>query len=268
MILTVVSERSLASFNLQRMLRSSSFSLQHTYAVHRLCNNLDGPPRSMVQSLLQKILEFKGGVKPPKSRPLQIPLLSHNGLRGTIRAWLRQAVISRKEYLIPFHLPPCNVVAAAHLSLGKLVGNHHKMMEEFDWDTPPSCTCQAFKKGQHPEAQMVKHPKDDSQHVATRLCSLSFSDRLKYITGVSAKTHVYPKFQDYLESTWTQLTKSAQRHHVGGVQPQGWEQLITEQWQLHYPVKFIISMVRGFVVQGRDHAPDDLHAFCLFIGKF
>ena len=27
-------------------------------------------------------------------------------------------------------------------------------------------------------------------------------------------------------------------------------------------VKFIISVVRGFVVQGRDHAPDDLHVFC------
>ena len=47
---------------------------------------------------------------------------------------------------------------------------------------------------------------------------------------------------------------------------------MTEQWQLHHPesqyllsmqdVKFIISVVRGFVVQGRDHAPDDLRVFC------
>ena len=158
MILAVLSGRSLASFNLQRMLRPSAFSLQHIYAVHRLSNNLDEPPGSMAQSLLQqKILVFKGGVKPPKSRLLQIPLLSHEGFRGTIKTWLRQAVISRKEYFVPFHLPPCNVVAA-HLSLGRLVGNHHKMMDEFDWDTPPSCTCQAFKE-RHPEAQMVKHPK-------------------------------------------------------------------------------------------------------------
>ena len=54
MILTVLSERSLASFNLQRMLRSSAFSLHHIYAVHRLSNNLDEPPRSMVQTLPQK----------------------------------------------------------------------------------------------------------------------------------------------------------------------------------------------------------------------
>ena len=224
------------------MLRSSAFSLQHMYAVHRLSNNLDEPPRSMVQSLLQKILVFKGGLKPPKSRPWQIPLLSHQGFRGTIKTWLRQAVISRNDFLVLFHLPPCNVVAAAHLSLGNLLGNHHKMMEEFDWDTPPMCTRRAFQE-RHPEAQLVKHPNNNSQHVSTRLCSLNFSDRLKYITSVSAKTQVYPKFQDYLESTWTQLTKWAQRHHVGGLKPQEWQQLITEQWQLLYPEsQYLLSM--------------------------
>ena len=158
---------------------------------------------------------FKGGVKPPKSRPL-IPLLSHQGFRGTIKTWLRQAVISRKDFSVPFHLPPGNVVAADHLSLGKLLGNHHKMMEEFDWDTPLMCICRSFQE-RHPEAQMVKHPSDDSQHVATRLCSLSFSARLKCITRVSAKTQVYRKFQYFLESTWAQLTKWAKRHHVGGL---------------------------------------------------
>ena len=143
-------------------------------------------------------------------------------------------------------------------------------MEEFDWDMPPTCTRRALQE-RHPEVQMVKHRSGESQHVATRPSSLHFSARLKYITGVSAKTQVYPKFQDYLECTWAQLTKWAQRHHVGGLQPQDWERLITEQWKLHYPesqyllsmqdVKFIISIVCGFVVQGRDHAPDDLHVF-------
>ena len=258
MILTVLSERSLASFYLQRVLRSSAFALQQAVQQPGRTSKINGT-------------EFAAKISWCLKEPLQIPSLSHQGCRGTIKTWLRQAVISRKDFLVPFHLPPCNVVAAAHLWLGKLLRNHHKTMDEFDWDTPPSCTCRAFQE-RHPEAQTVKHPNDDSQHVATRLCSLNFSDRLKYITGVSAKTQFYPKFQDYLESTWTQLIKWAQRHHVGGLKPQDWEQLITEQRQLHYPesqyllsmqdVKFIISAVRGFVVQGRDHTPDDLHVYC------
>ena len=190
-------------------------------------------------------------------------------------SWMILTVLSLQErFLVRFHLPPCNVVAAAHLSLGKLLGNHRKMMEELDWDIPPTCLCRTFQD-RRPEVQMVKHPSDESQHVATRLCSLNFSARLKYITGVSAKTQVHAKFQDYLESTWTQLNKWAQRRHVGGLKPQGWEQLITEQWKLRYPesqyllsmqdVKFIISVVRGFVVQGRDHAPDGLHVLSQFL---
>ena len=188
----------------------------------------------MVQNLLQKILVSKGGVKPPKSRPLQIPFLSHQGFRGTIKTWLRQAVISRKVFWVPFHLPPCNVVAAAHLSLGKLLGNHRKMMEEFDLDIPPTCICQTFQE-RHPEVQMVKHRSDESQHVATELCSLNFSARLKYTTGqcqdpgLSQISRLPGVYMDTAGHKW------AKRHHVGGLKPQDWEQLMTEQWQLHYP---------------------------------
>ena len=156
MILTVLSEKPLASFNLQRMLRSSAFSLQHIYAVHRLSNNLDEPPRSMVQSLLQKILAFKGDSFTVSQR-----------IQRNYLSLVKTSCYFKKGIF------DCNVVAAAHLSLSKLMSNRRRMMEEFDWDMPPLCTCQAFEE-QRPEAQVVKHPTDESQHVATRLCSLIF----------------------------------------------------------------------------------------------
>ena len=233
MIVTIFAERSLAYFNLQRKLRSSAFSLQHIYAVRKLSSNHDEPPGSTV--LLQKILVLEGGVKPPTSKPM--PMLSHKEFRGTLRSWLRQAAISRNDFLVPFHLPPCNVVAASRLSLGELVGNHHKMMEEFDWDTPPSCPCQAFKQ-RHPEAQMAKHPNDDSQHVATRLCSWSFLIALSTSQVSIPKPRSIPNFK----TTWKTLGHSSPSGHndimwvafslrLG----KDWEQLITKQWELHYP---------------------------------
>ena len=88
MILTILAERSLASFGMQRALRSSSCSLQHIYALHRLVNNLDEPPRSSVQSLLTKILVFKGGVKPPRAKPMQLPMLLHDSFRSAVKKWL------------------------------------------------------------------------------------------------------------------------------------------------------------------------------------
>ena len=77
MTLTISSDRSLASFDMQRELRSNVYSLQHVYASHRSVNNLGEPPRSSVQSLLTKIIIIEGGVKPPRARPLQLPTVSH-----------------------------------------------------------------------------------------------------------------------------------------------------------------------------------------------
>ena len=110
MILTVLAERSLASFDMQRALRSSAYSLQHVYALYRLAHNLDEPPRSAVHSLITKILVFKGGVKPPRAKPMQLPMLW-----SAVKKWLKSKVVSRRDFLIPFHLPPCDVVPAAHL---------------------------------------------------------------------------------------------------------------------------------------------------------
>ena len=80
--------------------------------------------------------------------------------------------------LIPFHLPPCDVVPAAHLSLGKMLINHHGKMAEFDWNVPPSCSCQEFIQ-EHPDLEVVTHPDDGQPHAASPLNKLSVSRRLK-----------------------------------------------------------------------------------------
>ena len=131
MILTVLAERSLASFNMQRRLRSCSYSLPHIYALLRLSNNLEEPPKS-----LSRNLDFKGGLAPPKARPIKIPFLSHNDFRNATKKWLTSKVIPDKDFLIPFHLPPCHVVSAAHSSMGTMLTNHHAMMAQFSWDNP------------------------------------------------------------------------------------------------------------------------------------
>ena len=93
MILTTLAEKSLASFNMQRSLRSCSYSVPHIYALLRLSNNLEEPPKSLVQSILSRILAFKGGLAPPKARPIKIPLLSHNDFRNATKKWLTSKVI-------------------------------------------------------------------------------------------------------------------------------------------------------------------------------
>ena len=274
MILTVLAERSLASFEMQRTLRSCAYSLAHVYALYRLTNNLDEPPRSAVQSIITKILVFKGGVKPPRAKPMQLPMLSHDGFRSAVKKWLKTQVVSRRDFLIPFHLPPCDVVPAAHLSLGKMLVNHHGKMSEFDWDEPPRCSCHEFVR-QHPNLEVVSHPDDGQPHVASPLHRLNVSRRLRFWLGVSAKTQVYPSFAQYLEKSWLQLSRWATKHCVAGMSKNKWCGFLKKQWQLHAPgarlplsmndIKYIREVTKEFVIQGRDHAPDHLHVFLLML---
>ena len=182
MILTILAEKSLASFNIQRRLRSCSYSLPHIYALLRLSNNLEEPPKSLVQSILSRILTFKGGLATPKARPIKIPLLSHNDFRNATKQWLTNKIIPVKDFLIPFHLPPCHVVSAAHSSMGTILTNRHAMMAQFSWDTPPPCNCSLFRQ-KHPNIGGVDHPDDGQWHVASPLDALNVSKRLRFFFG-------------------------------------------------------------------------------------
>ena len=141
MILTTLAEKSLASFNMQRSLRSCSYSVPHIYALLRLSNNLEEPPKSLVQSILSRILTFKEVLPHRKQDPSRylscLTTISGTPPRSGLQA--KSSLIPVKDFLIPFHLPPCHVVSAAHSSLGTILTNHHAMMALFSWDPPPPC---------------------------------------------------------------------------------------------------------------------------------
>ena len=250
---------------MQRRLRSCSYSLPHIYALLRLSNSLEEPPKSSVQSILSRILVFKGGLAPPKARPIKIPFLFHNDFRNATKKWLTSKVIPAKDYLIPFHLPPCHVVSAARSSFGTMLTNHHAMMAQFSWDNPPQCRCSSFRK-KHPHIGGVEHPDDGQWHVASPLDALNVSKRLRFLLGTSAKTQVYPALSSFVNDTCAEIQRWAQRHFVPNVTFQDWKSFVCDQWSQHTTssrarlsfddIKYVKSVLNGFVAQGRDHAPN------------
>ena len=180
MILTRLAEKSLASFNMQRRLRSCSYSLPHIYALLRLSKQSGGAsPKAWCKASCLEFLTFKGGLAPPKARPIKIPLLSHNDFRNATKQWLTSKIIPVKDFLIPLHLPPCHVVSAARSSMGTILTNHHAMMAQFSWDTPPPCNCSLFRQ-KHPNIGGVDHPDDGQWRVASPLDALNVSKRLRF----------------------------------------------------------------------------------------
>ena len=159
-----------------------------------------------------------------------------------------------------------------------MLTNHHAMMAQFSWDSQPQCRCSSFRE-KHPHVGGAEHPDDGQWHVASPLDALSVSKRLRFLLGTSAKTQVYPALSSYVNDTWLEIQRWAKRHFVPNVTFQDWKSFVCDQWSRHTmysraplsfdDIKYIKSVLDGFVVQGRDHAPNHLHLFCpLFTGGY
>ena len=74
---------------LMLQLRSSEFSHFHVYALHRMANRLEDPPRSRDKAQLEQILQFRGMALPRQCKPLVILLLAHSGLKQAVKGFPR-----------------------------------------------------------------------------------------------------------------------------------------------------------------------------------
>ena len=123
-ILFQLTENSYQSFQMIKSFRSAQYSTDQIFALCRLANNLEDPPRSRVRSLLKKAIQFKGAMLPCRAKALFIPVLAHSDFSTQIRSWLKNIVVERKDFLTPFHLPVCS---------------HFGWMKKFSWDHLPQC---------------------------------------------------------------------------------------------------------------------------------
>ena len=83
---------------------------------------------------------------------------------------------------------------------------------------------------------------------------------------------MHPALSSYIDETWAEVQRWAKRRFVPDVTYHDWETFIRSQWSQHTissrtplsfdDIKYIKSVIDGYVVQGRDHAPNHLHIFC------
>eukprot|EP00439_Symbiodinium_sp_Y106_P033644 s1307_g4.t1 len=122
-----------------KSLRSAQYSTDQIFALCRLANNLEDPPRSKVRSLLKKAIQFKGAMLPCRAKALLIPVLARSSFSTQVRSWLKNIVIERKDFLTPFHLPVCSVIPGRFPTIENKLYSHFGWMKKFSWDHPPQC---------------------------------------------------------------------------------------------------------------------------------
>ena len=253
------------SFRTSSILRSSQFSALHIYALLRMSNHLDDPPRSLVRSLLKKNLQFRQAALPKAPRPLVLPLLAHASFQSAARRFVSDLIYKSREFLVPFHLPSKKIVAGKHHSVQSLLYNHLAMMRTWTFDQPPQCQCRGLKR-EHPQLQCV------NGHVASPAAKLNVSKRLHSLLLHSSSSQVYMNQQTYLGKTCSVLQAWCTRNGIHNLDIQDWTTFIYQQWPLHVQsswhtvkfkdVAFLKNIMKNMVVHGRDHALGQIHVFC------
>jgi len=270
--LHILAEQSQRSFDMQRHIRSSSTHSNHLFALYKLANQMDDPPRTRVRSLIKSAIQFRQLPLPPTPRPLILPLLCHTTFATQTRIWLRQLARQQKPWLPPFHVPKCNITAGKHTTLKQALFSHFSWMRQFQWHIPPACLCHQITT-QHP--QLLTTTLDNSPHIASPAGHLTIPFRLQQFLSTHAGTQVYPTRQHYIQCTWPTLQRWLQHHNLFNITYEHWHQHVHEQWTQHLThaqesvthrdIKYLKSITKSLVVHCRDHAPSAIFVFCPYL---
>ena len=261
----------MSAFNTERRLRSSEFHAAHLYALYRMCNLLDDPPRTAVKAALRSCLTFRNLAVPKFGKPLTIPMLANTDFSKSVRRWIQSLIHQYKDYLIPFHLPSKTVIAGTFPSFRSVLYNNIILQQQWDWDHPPVCHCEQWKQ-QHPQLRVV------DGHVASPAHLLAVSRRIQNILQHSADSQVYPKRQFYIDHTWKAVQQWLRHYGLFDVTKDNWAAFVQSQWNDHSlesrdalkfkDVTFLRKIPDGFFIHGRDHAVAHVHVFCpLFVWR-
>ena len=176
-ILFQLAENSYQSFQMAKSLRSAQYSTDQIFALYRLANNLEDPPRSRVRSLLKKAIQFKGAMLPCRAKALLIPVFARSSFSKQVRSWLKNIVIERKDFLTPFHLPVCSIIPGRFPAIENKLYSHLGWMKKVSWDHPPQCPCQQIRE-LHPDLTATSIERID--HIASEARLLTVSRRLQF----------------------------------------------------------------------------------------
>ena len=268
-ILFQLAENSYQSFQTAKSLRCAQYFADQIFALYRLANNLEDPPRSKVRGLLKQAIRFKGAMLPCRAKALLIPVLAHNTFSTQVRSWLRHIVIERKDFLTPFHLPVCIIIPGKFPTMENKLYSHFGWMKKFSWDHPPQCPCKHLRE-LHPDLTTTSIAGID--HIASEARLLNVSRRLKFWLSCSAQTQAHPDFEEYCRISWHAVDQRLKHYKIGGIQYSSWREFISKQWIIHQrsafvpvsmaDIRFLRTLVADLVVQGRDHAAAHIHVYC------
>ena len=86
LLLMNIANGGMKAFQTEKRLRSAEFHNHQVYALYRLCNLLDDPPRQLFDQYYHAFT-FRQCAIPRGLKPLVLPLLAHESFHSAVELW-------------------------------------------------------------------------------------------------------------------------------------------------------------------------------------
>jgi hypothetical protein len=264
-ILQMLAAHTSESFKACRLIRSSSVTPIHLYALLRQTNVIEEPYQTKVRALILSALKFRKLSIPQFNRPLVLPWLAHPAFPKQMRDWLQKQIHKNRQQFPPLHIPNPTVVQARHRTIGDSLFNWRKSL--IQWSiSPPTCTCQ-----QHTLPDNLRF----RGHIMCSGVDMAAADHRFRILSQPCNTAYYPSKTTYTQLALLQVSKWFKHQGLGNPPPE-FQDLIQSAWQQHVQyskqttsppfrrkdIKYIQQQLPDLVLHVADHQANTFHVYC------
>ena len=123
------------------------------------------------------------------NKPFTTPFLAHDFFSFELQLWLRNYILTHKEFAIPLHLPPQTVRESSFPTLRSFLHNHRRVEKHWDVLNISSlpCCCSQLRRLQHPSSHKVQ----DDGHCCFSLDELESSATFGTFSQLQYEFHLF-----------------------------------------------------------------------------
>ena len=115
------------------------------YALRRLAQNIQEPFRSLALQAIDTTIRWWKGKPAPRICALRAPWILSPDLEKDLRRFLRSWYVQALAHHVPCHPPSFKTIFVKHSSVVDILCNHKQAIEDWGYDTPPTCVCNQWK---------------------------------------------------------------------------------------------------------------------------
>ena len=193
----------------------------------RLAGHLQEPLRSQARHKMKQAFKFRNLTKPPMNSPLSFPFLARPDFNQLTSWWLRDQILSHKDFAIPLHLPTAKLREAAFPTIRQLLHNHKRAEKWWNLENIDElpCCCDWIR-------ERCQKTISTTEHIACAFEDLSMPTHLRMFQSANANSTYFYSRQPFFDLFYEKVSSWTKQHGLPPFSDEAIWSFFQLQWKL------------------------------------